>query len=140
MAVNNELTPTLVRDIIALLHEWRGGRLGNRRPTGIVHQPVAPPVSRFGPLYQVTAVGGGTCNVQRVDAAGDPVEDTDLTGLLYDVEPVVGDNVLLCRRIDGSLAIFPGFPWWNIAGYDPAKTQGLSHVSGVLTWQDTGEC
>jgi hypothetical protein len=103
----SELTPTMERDLLALLREWRAGRLGGRGPAGV--QPTAPsPPSRFGPLYQVTAVGGGVCSVQRVDAAGSPVAATVLTGVLYDTEPAVGDNVLLARRTTGALCIFQG--------------------------------
>jgi len=59
-------------------------------------------------LWQVTAVGETTCTVQMVDASGDPVAATEITGVLFDTAPSVGDNVLLARRTDGSLSIFMG--------------------------------
>lgn len=103
-----ELTETMKRDLALLLREWREGRLGAPRPTGVVRRAPAPVPSRFGPLFQVTAVGGESCTVQRVDADGDPVAGTELTGVLFDLAPAVGAEALLARRTDGSLSLFQG--------------------------------
>ena len=121
--MSDGLTPTMVRDLLAMLREWRAGRLGGRGLTGLQRRQPMPPVSRFGPLFQVTAVDteAETCSAQRVDAAGEPVEGTDLTGLLYDTAPSVGANVQLCRRSDGSLGVFQGGGGIEIRDDDPAE-------------------
>lgn len=124
----SELSPTMIRDLTALLREWRAGRLGPTR--GLRRSPPAPLQSRFGPLFQVTAVdtGAGTCTVQRVDAAGNPVAGSELTGVLYDTAPSVGDSVQLCRRTDGSLCIFQGGGGTRVSADD--TTPGNLYESG----------
>ena len=91
-------------------------------------------------LWQVTAVGETTCTVQMVDASGDPVEATEITGLLYDTEPSVGDKAMLCRRSDGSLGIFLGGGVTS-AGYDDSTigSTGETEAADTTSWQRAGD-
>jgi hypothetical protein len=80
-------------------------------------------------LWQVSAVSAPTCSVQMVDESGDPVVATEITGILYDVLPEVGDNVLLCRRTSGALGIFLG----GVASY----TATMLKAKAAMTADDT---
>jgi len=134
-----------------------GSLLESSEVTGVLYQPGLPVavgdqgqlvrladnalafVKDYPWLWQVTAVGDGTCTVQMVDASGDPVEATEFADVLYDTLPVVGDNCLLARRTDGSFSIVQ-WPYKTIVGYNAATTQILTHVSGILTWKNTTPC
>jgi hypothetical protein len=92
-------------------------------------------------LWEVTAVGGGVCTVRAVNQNDTLNEASEQTDVLYHVLAVVGNKGLLCRRADGKQTfVVGGVDWTSIPGYDAGKTQVLSHVGGVLTWQDTGVC
>ncbi len=81
-----------------------GGRLAGRKATP------GPAVSRFGPLWQVTAVdtGAETCDVQRVESDGTLDDTQELAGIGYVTEPAVGDKVMVSRYGDGPQVAFAG--------------------------------
>jgi len=69
-------------------------------------------LSRYGPLFRVTAVDteAGTCTVQRPYDLESLAEGTEITGVLYDPdnEPAVDDLGVLMRLANGALFFFAG--------------------------------
>jgi hypothetical protein len=108
-----KLTPTMLRDVLAMLREWRGGRLGSSgRSTGIHRKLPVPVQSAYARLYQVTAVqtGAGTCTVQRPKDSGSLDTDSELAGVKYrtGMVPAVGDRGEVLRQGDTGFSFHPG--------------------------------
>lgn len=120
------------RAILAeIVREYRAGRLGGHVPTA---GPKAPPLSRYAPLWEVTAVGA-TATVQRVESDGTLIPATEIDGVVFNSTPVVGDRVILCWAGDGELYAFEPWDPENIAGYDDSQDQTLEHdENGTVVW------
>lgn len=99
----------MLRDLLDLLRAWRAGRLGPR-PERSRGGDSGPRQSAYGRLYEVTAVGGGTCTVQRPKAGGGLDADSELTDVAYDADsaPAVGDRGEVLRLAEGNLYFHPG--------------------------------
>lgn len=94
--------------------------------------------SRYGPLWQVTAVDteAETCEVQRVDSEDTLDESSEQTGILYDTDnvPSVGHNGMLTRYNDGNRFFFRK----GMVVYKPNNSRAVDEVGAVSTvrWQE----
>lgn len=66
------------------------------------------------PVWEVTAVGGGSCTVVKIDSAGVPLVSSVLAGISYLTEPQISDRGILLCYTDGSLVLLVG-----TVTYDP---------------------
>ena len=105
MAKDGYLLSEADRRVLAeMVRAWRSGML---RPAARQRQYV-PGQSRYGPLWEVTAVGGGTCTVQRVDSEGELVEGTEISDVACSDLVKEDDRAILVRAGDGTLTAFVG--------------------------------